>query len=67
MNSESTQFFHKFIFACLFVTERHYTLLHVGKLWRTTALIYVNNQQYYTLSRQSPQIFRETCLKQAIS
>jgi hypothetical protein len=30
---------------CLFVTE---------ELWRTVALIYVDNGQYYTVSRQTP-------------
>jgi hypothetical protein len=26
----------------------------VDELWRTTALIYVNNGQYYTVSRRTP-------------
>jgi hypothetical protein len=30
------------------------TLLNEDKLWRTTALIYVDNGKYYTVSRQTP-------------
>ena len=32
----------------------HYTLLEADELRRTTALIYVNNGQYYTVLRQTP-------------
>ena len=33
---------------------RYYTLLNADELWRTTALIYVDNGQYYTVSRRTP-------------
>ena len=31
-----------------------YMLLNADELWCTTALIYVNNGQYYAVSRQTP-------------
>ena len=36
-------------FVCLFVI--YYALLNANKLWCTTALIYVDNGHYYTVSR----------------
>ena len=39
---------------CLFVTEVHYTLLKADELWRTTALIYVDNRQCYTVLWRTP-------------
>ena len=35
----------------MFVAEE---TLYVNELWCTTALIYVNNGQYYTVSRWTP-------------
>ena len=39
----------KFLFVCL-QQRRNYTVSNTDKLWRTTALIYVDNRQYYTVS-----------------
>ena len=39
----------KFLFVCL-QQRRCYTVSNTDKLWRTTALIYVDNGQYYTVS-----------------
>ena len=36
-------------FVC--IQRRYYSLLNANELWRTTSLIYVDNGQYYTLSR----------------
>ena len=39
----------------MFVCNRgdmYYALLNTNELWRTTALIYVDNGQYYTVSRR---------------
>ena len=35
----------------VFLTEE---TLYIIELWRTTALIYVDNGQYYTVSRRTP-------------
>ena len=32
-------------------SKKCYTISNLDKLWRSTTLIYVNNRQYYTVSR----------------
>ena len=38
-------------FVC--IQRIYYSLLNANELWRTTALVYVDNGQYYTLSRRA--------------